>query len=160
MGTRVTITGQADARAAALVCRTEARTFQRNMVKGAAKGARLLKPAIKAAIPTFMPSGYAPILERTLSVTAVTRATGVKIKVLARGKTELRDLRMRNLGELRHPVFRRFRQRPDGTWVKNKWIAQPVPPGVVDVPFKATEPKIIAAVDDEVGAVARRVEGG
>lgn len=160
MATRATITGQADVRAAAMRCRAEARTFQRNMVVGATKGARQLKPAIKAAIPTFMPSGYAPLLARSLSVTTRSSAKGVMIKVLAKGKGELRDLTARNLGSLRHPVHGRWRRTPSGRWVKNPWVQQRVPPGVVDVPFKATEPKIIAAVNDEVGQVARRVEGG
>lgn len=160
MGTRVTVSGQGDVRRAAAQCRAEARTFQRNMVAGAAAGARLLKPAIKTAIPQFMPSGYAPILEKTLSVTATTRATGVRIKVLARGKSELRDINARNLGSLRHPVWRRYRQRPDGSWQRNPWVDQKVKPGVVDVPFDATKPKIIQAVDDALGDVAQRIERG
>lgn len=160
MGTRVSITGQADLRKTAAQCRAEARTLQRNMVKGASKGVKLLKPAIKAAMPAFLPSGYAPLAIRSLSVTQTSGPTGVKVKILARGKTELRDLNARNKGSLRHPVFRRFRQLADGRWVKNPWVNQAIKPGVIDVPFEETKPRIIAAVDEALGDVGQRIEGG
>lgn len=160
MGQRVTITGQADLRRCAAQCRTESRALQHNMVQGAAKGARLLKPAIKAAIPQFMPSGYAPLLAKGLSVTTTTRSTGVRIKVLSKGKTELRDLNQRNRGILRHPYFGRMHRLPDGRWVHSKWYEQAVTAGVVDVPFDATKPKIVAAVDEALSNVAQRIERG
>lgn len=119
--------------------RAELRHVQGILLRsGSELDARLLKETRAAMRPTQaqvklsaarLPSGYAPIMARSVKVaTRVTLASsGVKatVRVSARGRVEKRDVNRINAGMLRHPLFGR-RLRWYTTMVKPRFVSDPI----------------------------------
>lgn len=113
-----------------------------------------LGPEIIAEVPRAMPSGYAPVLSRSLSFRLASRtakqSTELRYRVYGDGQAERRDVPSLNRGRLRHPVYGRRRQA---------WVDQKVRPGFVDEPFRRLAPKVqkeMLAVLDSVTAQLKR----
>lgn len=126
----------------------------RQMDAGFKAAVKPLGPEIVAEVPKAMPSGYAPVLSRSLTFRLASRtarqSTELRYRVYGDGQTERRDVPALNKGLLRHPVYGRRRKA---------WVAQKVRPGFVDVPFKRLEPKVrkeMLAVLDSVTAQLKR----
>jgi hypothetical protein len=125
----VTVTGQEEMRRTAARMRSADATFDRNLVNGIRRAVAPLGSAIKAGVPTYMPSGYAPVLGPALSTTTSVRQVrgpGVSVRVSAKGRTRKRDVRSLDLGILAHKLFGHppwFRQRIRAGFVTDKFRA-------------------------------------
>jgi len=87
-----------------------------------------VKTDIPATAVARMPSGYGPILARSLKI--ATRVSGgstirASVNVSAKGKIENRDVPTLNRGRLRHPLFGR----------RKHWYTTAVRPGFVSDPI-------------------------
>lgn len=110
-----------------------------------------------------MPSGYAPVLARSLRFRTQVRASHSTARVLFRvygdGRREQRDVAALNKGTLRHPVFGRTRPlkrhaKHRATSKANPWVPQKVRKGFVDRPADRLTPEVarqMQAVVDWVG---------
>jgi hypothetical protein len=78
--------------------------------KAVAKQMRTVPPkvmrAVREQVPTHLPSGYAPVLEKSLRYrSTVSTKNGLTMQIWAVGKTRRRDLPAMNKGRLKHPLF-------------------------------------------------------
>lgn len=122
----------------------------KDMDKAFRKATKPLEPAIKSEALSAMPSGYGPVLSRSLAFRLASRtarqSTQLRFRVYADGQQERRDIPTINKGRLRHPVYGRRRQ---------PWVTQQVRPGFVDRPVNRLVPQIrkeMLAVLDSVTA--------
>ena len=117
---------------------------------------RPVKPfraAVKAETAT-LPSGYAPIMSRSLQIRVSTRTrgrgAGIRIVVSANGRSQLRDVAAVNAGRLRHPAWGR----------RGRWYTTTVTPGFVDRPTNAMADDIRREVEHVVDDIADQLERG
>ena len=152
MGFQVSVSGGADLTAVRRQLRAAGdRQLSRRMSAGLQRAAKPLQPAVKASAARLLPSGYAPLMSRSVRVRATARerrgAASVHLTVTAKGKTEKRDVNRVNAGTLRHPVFGRTRKlrhhaRHRATSKANPWVAQRVRRGFVDRPVDRLGPDV------------------
>ena len=122
-----------------------------------------LKKDIPATAARYMPSGYGPLLARSTKVYirvgsgAAFRAT---VRVLATGKREQRDVRARNLGELRHKLFGKTSYVNRAGVRKSGWFTQRVKPGFVDVPVEQARHRVVDAAEKARDDVADHILEG
>lgn len=113
-----------------------------------------LRKDIRAEVPKAMPSGYAPILSKSLrfrqSVQPGRTTARVLLRVHADGQRERRDLPALNRGVLRHPVY----------GDRNRWVAQRVRRGVVDRPVDRLGPEVRRQMAAVVQYVADEITKG
>ena len=137
--------------------------------QGLRKAGRKFQPEVRAEVPKAMPSGYAPILSRSLRFrTAVkeTRHTAwVTFTVYGDGRKERRDVPRLNRGVLRHPVFGRTRPlkhhaRYRATSMLNPWVAQKVRKGFVDRPVDRLTPEVAQEMRQVIDWVADQIKRG
>ncbi|WP_433114295.1 hypothetical protein [Micromonospora sp. CA-246542] len=109
----------------------------REMNRGFERAVQPLGPAIQAEVPKAMPSGYAPVLSRSLQFRLSRRtrrqSTELRYKVYGDGQKERRDVPALNKGNLRHPVYGKRRKA---------WVSQKVRPGFIDEPMKRLVPNV------------------
>lgn len=110
-----------------------------------------LRKDIKAEVPRAMPSGYAPILSKSLRFRQqiqTTRTTSrVTFRVHADGQRERRDVPTLNRGRLRHPLW----------GDREYWVDQRVRRGFVDRPIDRWRPEIRRQMDAVVAWVASEI---
>lgn len=135
-----------------------------DLLDGTRRAVAPLKADLKAEALVKMPKrgGYAALLARSMRVT--TRVTGgakvrAVVDVTAKGKGEVRDLAARNRGELRHPVFGRYRMTKHGP-MKNPWHLQRVRPGVVDRPVDRLRDRVVDNARDAADKFADTIAHG
>lgn len=141
--------------------------------KGMAAGFRLatarLGPAVTAEVPKAMPSGYAPILARSLQFRTEARAfkyvARVTWRVYGDGQKERRDVPQLNRGILRHPVYGRSRALKrhalhQATSRLNPWVAQRVRSGFVDRPVDRLGVDVRREMNKVIDAVAAKITRG
>lgn len=139
----------------------------RQLSRGLSKATDALPPAIRAEAGTVMPSGYAPVLSRSLrfrrGVKAGRTTAEITYRVYGDGQKERRDVRTLNRGTLRHPVYgrsRRLKRGPKaGTIIRNPWAAQKVRSGFVDKPVDRLAPEIRRQMDAVVTDIANQIKG-
>lgn len=108
MAVEVTVLGEEQLRRLAAKLREADRDFDRELVNGIRRAVSPIGRAIKAGIPSYMPSGYAPILAASARVSVSVRRTrlpGVRVVVKAMGNPRERDVASLDVGALRHPLF-------------------------------------------------------
>lgn len=120
----------------------------KQMAKQLRAATKPLAKEVRAEVPKAMPSGYAPLLSKSLrfrqAIKEGRQTATVVYRVYADGQQERRDLPALNQGRLRHPVYGRRRQA---------WVNQRVRSGVVDRPVDRLTPEVgreMAAVLDYV----------
>lgn len=148
----VTVTGQEEMRQTAARMRAADRTFDRQVVNGIRRSVAPLGAAIKAGVPNYMPSGYAPVLGPALSTTTSVRQVrgpGVSVRVSARGRAHKRDVASLDRGILAHKVFGR---RP--------WQRQRIRAGFVTDKFRAMRGPIVAETRRVIGDILERITRG
>lgn len=154
MPVTVEVRGQAELRDAARDLRKERAQLRQRLVDATLHAVRPLEGLIKVGAPAFLPSGYAPVMVRTLKVTPSVRLSrgrrGVSLRVHAKGQKEQRDVEAVDLGMLRHPVFGNRR----------RWVEQGITPEFVTRPFAAMKPRIISELDDVLDGMRVRIERG
>lgn len=133
-------------------------TGNRGLGKGMAAGLRMattpLKPAVLAEVPKAMPSGYAPILSRSLQFRTQVRdfkyVARVTWRVHGDGQKERRDVPALNRGILRHPLY------GNRQW----WVDQKVRKGFVDRPLDRLGVDVRREMNKVIDAVANRITKG
>lgn len=153
MPVEVTLSGAHEMRHVARLLREASRDMDRQLVQGIRRAAAPIGRQIKAGIPRYMPSGYAPTLAASTSTTVSVRRArlpGVRVRVRAKGKVDQRDVRSLNRGVLAHPVFGNR-----GTWVRQRVRA-----GFVDEPFRELRDKAVAEMAEVIGTVVNGIARG
>ncbi len=124
-----------------------ARDLTREVRSAKVKAVRPLQPEIKAEAVRTLPSGYGPLMAKDVRVTTQTRGITLRVRVFARGKADLRDVRAINAGTLRHPFF--------GS--RRRWYAQRVQPGFVDRPVDQLADRVLDEAAEGVGGVLQKI---
>lgn len=132
----------------------EAARFQRRISQRTQSTVdRVYRPVLVGLAPSFMPSGYTPLIQRDVKIRTSVRGSRVTANVSApTGGTKGRDVRALEGGRLRHPVFARGPRR---TWT---WAGQRIRAGFATVPLKAVRPQILRELDLELHDIARDVK--
>ncbi|HWD08077.1 MAG TPA: hypothetical protein VHA57_03175 [Actinomycetota bacterium] len=156
MGFQVTVTGAADLTAVRRQLRAAGdRRLSQQMARGLQRAAKPLKPAVQASAARLLPSGYGPLMSKSVRVRTQARerrgSASVHIRVLGQGKVENRDVAAVNRGTLRHPVFGRRRKA---------WIAQRIRRGFVDRPADRLGPDMAREMQQVVDWVADTITKG
>lgn len=147
----VAVRGQVDIRRAAAQLREEARRLQFNVNDRVAKESRGFKAVVAAGAGLFVPDRYAGVLGPAVRVQTVRRAAGIRLRVSAKGRKELRDLDAVDSGVLRHKVFGN----------PKVWVTQRVTAGVVERPFNQwLKPRIESGLADNLDELRDRLERG
>lgn len=140
----------------------------RELSAGLMRAAKPLAPEVRATALRLMPSGYAPVLSRSLRFRTAVRETRhtarVTYRVYGDGQAERRDVPTLDKGVLRHPVFGRTRRlrhhaRHRATSMANPWVAQPIPAGFVSGPVDALAPRARREMDAVIQGVADKIKG-
>lgn len=148
----VHITGEAEAKAAAAKLKAGTRDARREYLASARTAVRPAQQSVRAAIPRYLPSGYAPILQKSMRVVTAAAAGQVEIRGRARGrKGHERDIGRMERGTLRAPSWPGRRARK-----KWKWHGQRIPRGFFSEPIRKHGPEIRAAIVRAMHQVARR----
>lgn len=119
----------------------------REMAVALTKAVEPVGKAITREAGIVAPSGYEPVLTRSLQHRRTVRASrtqaSVRLTTTAKGKQENRDLPSLNAGRLRHPVFGRR---------KNPWTVTGIPSGFYDRGTEKAageaEKQLLAVLDD------------
>ncbi|MGA4726294.1 hypothetical protein ACPB67_02640 [Micromonospora taraxaci] len=133
-------------------------TGNKGLGKGMAAGFRLaampLGPAVAAEVPKAMPSGYAPVLSRSLQFRTQVRAfkyvARATWRVYGDGQQERRDVPSLNRGVLRHPLFGN----------RERWVDQKVRKGFVDRPVDRLGVDVRREMNKVVDQVADKIARG
>ncbi|WP_146755551.1 hypothetical protein [Micromonospora saelicesensis] len=133
-------------------------TGNKGLGKGMAAGFRMatapLGPAVSAEVPKAMPSGYAPVLSRSLQFKTQARAfkhvARVTWRVYGDGQQERRDVPALNRGLLRHPLY------GNRQW----WIDQKVRKGFVDRPLDRLGVDVRREMNKVIDQVADKIARG
>lgn len=146
------VTGAVEMRYVARLLRKAAiRDLKAEMRKGQREAFKPLETAIREEAAKSLPSGYGPLMAKAVKVNVRTGAgaTAYTVRIYARGRTELRDVRVINDGILRHPLF--------GSRRKGHWFAQRVRPGFVFRPVEAIWDRVMDKSVDAVERVITRI---
>lgn len=149
-------TPPAEIRRIAALMREQHRTRQRQINSEVRDAMRPFERAVVAAVPEYMPSGYEGTLARAVRVRTQIQRAGIRLRVMAMGKSEQRDVAMLNKGVLAHKLFGRSVSRKG----KSLWYRQQVPPGFVDNPARRSANDVYRALDAWAERVRQRVERG
>lgn len=110
---------------------------------------RPLLPAIKAEATT-LPSGYAPIMVRSVRLSVRNQALETTAIVYAKGRIGERDVNAIDAGRLRHPLFGR----------RGRWFTTRVRAGFVDRPVRRLGNQIANESLDALERVAQEIARG
>lgn len=131
------------------------RGLSRQMARGLQRAAVPLKPAVQRKAAELLPSGYGPLMSKSLRVRTQVRerrgAASVTIRVFGAGKRENRDVVRVNKGVLRHPI-------PAGR--RHPWVNQPVRRGFVDRPVDGLGPDVAREMRAVVDYIADQITKG
>lgn len=126
----------------------------KHMDKGFKAAVKPLGPAIKAEVPKAMPSGYAPVLSKSLRFRLASKtkrqSTELRFRTFGEGKQERRDVPALNKGKLRHPVYGKR---------KKAWVEQKVRSGFVDRPVDGLAPDVRREMQSVIKYVADELKG-
>lgn len=162
------VTGHARFKRFAVACRTAAGPdFDRHMRRGLRLAGDDLGQAVVTTSEIYMPSGYEALFRaRVLAKTEVSHtALTAEVHVYAKGKTGRRDVLRLERGELRHPVWRRFRElSAGGRFAKKKenirgavyvnpWRVTRIRHGFFSEPIGFAAPRAFKRLDAALGDV-------
>lgn len=131
------------------------RDLSRQMSRALGRAAKPVKPAVQKSAADLLPSGYGPLMSKSVRLRTTTResrgAASLVITVFAAGKQEHRDVVRVNKGMLRHPVYGR-RRKP--------WVNQKVRRGFVDRPVDRLGPDMRREMQAVVDWIADQITRG
>lgn len=135
----------------------------RELAKALAAALEPVKTAIEASAEKTMPSGYKATLTASLrhrrTQRTSARQASVRLTTFADGQKERRDLPRLNKGELRHPVFGRYRRLKNGQLRKRPWSKTRIESGFHDRAVKDAGPeaekRVLAVLDDFADRLAK-----
>lgn len=143
-------TGAAELRyVARLVERQRVSGLRKELAKAQRQAFKPLLPAIKAEAAT-LPSGYAPVMARTVKLSIRNRGLVTMAEVYARGRRRERDVNSVDAGTLRHPLWGN----------RNSWHVTRVRPGFVARPVRNLGERIARESLDATERVANEIAKG
>lgn len=152
MGFDVKVTGGAELRSVQNKLRAIGdKGLGKQMGKALREAAKPLKPAVRAEALASMPSGYGPVLSRSLrfrqAVKESAHTAHVTVRVYGDGRRQRRMVPNLNRGQLRHPLYgnREF------------WFDQAVRAGFVDRPFNRLKPGVAREMQRVIDDVAKQI---
>lgn len=147
----VRITGAAEAKRAADKLRRGTRDSRREYIAAVREELLPVQREVKAGVPRYLPSGYAPILAPSLRLVTASASGHVEIRARARGrKGHDRDIGRMERGTLRSPTW------PRGRREKWKWHGQRIKPGFFSEPIRKHQRDIRAAIVRAMDRIAKR----
>jgi len=137
---------------AGLLRKAAVKDLKAEMRKGQRKAFAPLEKDIKLEAAAALPGMYAGIMAKAVKVSVRTGfATSVfSVRIYARGRAELRDVRAVNAGRVRHPLFGNRR----------RWYTTRVRPGFVDRPVNRNWDRVVDESADAVGRVLLQIAKG
>jgi len=167
MGLQVNITAGRDLTAVRKALRELGdKGLGQQLSRGLSRAVLPLRREIRAEAVTKMPSGYGPLLSKSLRFRQSTRTSRREGQVIERvygdGKTERRDVIRLDQGILRHPVFGRTRPlKRHSVWratsKRNPWVAQAVEKGFASATVERMQPEIATAMQAVLDEVADKI---
>ena len=167
-GLDITVTGGDKLRAVALELRrqgTAGRALGRELDRGLREAARDVETEVRRHTDDYMPRGYEQVFRRALEFRTVVRKTyehRVTLTATGRGRSRERDLRRMDEGELRHPVYGRWRARRGVNRGKHKlanpWVAQRIRVGWFTEPAQRAAPAAAKRMEQALNRVADKIE--
>lgn len=151
MGFEVRVTGGTELAAVRNKLRSVSdKGLGKQMSAGFTRALQPLKREIVAET-RVMPSGYAPVLSRSMRFRQAVRSSGstaeALLRVYAEGRRSRRMVPALNAGQLRHPLYGN----------RNHWFNQAVPPGFVDRPVSRLGPAVSREMKSVVNYVADQI---
>jgi hypothetical protein len=123
--------------------------LQKELSRGVAKAMRPAAKEVKASVPEYMPSGYAPTLTKALSLRTSNLASGLRITGTAKGNPRPRKVGDLNKGRLRHPLWGN----------RERWYTQTVRPRFFDEPLERQGTAVRTELDKVLAGVAAKIRG-
>jgi len=103
--------------------------LRKELYRGINRTVKPIRADVKANIPSYMPSGYSPVLQKSFRLSSSRRATGrdVGIRLLGRAKGQKKARAVGDIdkGSLRHPTFGRRKSKTG----KSLWFVTKVRKG-------------------------------
>lgn len=128
------------------------RDLSRRMSQALSRAAKPVKPAVQAEAVKLLPSGYGPLMSKSVRLRTTTRerrgSASLVLTIYGAGKQEHRDVTRVNKGVLRHPVYGRRR---------NPWVNQKVRRGFVDRPVDRLAPDVRREMEQVVDWIADQI---
>lgn len=151
---RVRVSGTKEFAAADRRIKRGLRGAERSYTEAITRGVKA-QSTVKAAIPHYLPSGYAPVLAGAMKVKAATKGSQVEITAKAPGRRgHDRKIGDMERGKLRHPKWPRGRRK---TW---KWHAQDIKPRFFSEPLAKRRKHIEAQLQKAMQVVAKKCTKG
>jgi len=144
------VTGASGLRRIARALRDAERAdLKRELDRGLRAAVKPIAKDVHAGLPSYIPSGFLPVLDRALRVVPQlrSRAGRLTVRATAAGKQEKRDLARMNRGVLKHPLWGN----------RGHWIEQPIRPGFFDEPAKRMKDYAAQAANDALARVAEQI---
>lgn len=136
------------------------RELQRELGRGLDQAVAVVRREVAAAAPRALPDRYAAVLVPSLDVRGRRSQLKLRIQVSARGRSDDRDLPRIERGELRHPVYGRYRRGRGGRTTVNPWATTTVQRHWVARSFDRVADDITHHLAAAVDAVAARLGKG
>jgi len=154
--------GEKFARLAQHIRILESKEFKKDLYSGINRAIKPVRADVKAHIPDYMPSGYAPTLVKAFRLSSTKRAgrdPGIRLTGSAKGKKEKRRVGPLDRGTLRHPTFGR-KETKSG---KSLWRDQTVKHGFFTTQIEKNAPTVrknlVKVLDDVAAEIARITKG-
>ncbi len=121
--------------------------LEKELRKGVARALRPATQVVRRSVPQYLPSGYAPTLQKALKLRTSNLAKGLRITAAAAGNPRPRRVTALNQGTLRHPL-----------WGNRKyWFAQKVTPRFFDQPLEGQRDQVRAELEKTLAEVAAKI---
>lgn len=167
-GLEIKITGSADLHALVLRLQAAERTDLRQQLhRGLHQAADDVADAITAHSDLYMPRGYEQIFKSSLYYkTEVRTAHETRITLIVAARSARggdRAVRQAEAGEIRKPVFGRWRERRGVNRgrhkIKNKWAPQRIRARFATEPAENAAPQMWQRIDAAAARVVDKIEG-
>ncbi len=166
MGVSFEVKGGDGLRAVARACREVSREdLTRELVRGLRSGAKDVEAEVRAHTDDYMPRGYEEIFRAHLEFrTEVRKSYDYRVTVIgsAKGRSRARHVRQMEAGELRKPVYGRWRRRRGKNRGKhayrNPWRPQRIRPHWMTEPAERAAPTVRRTLDRHMQKIADKIE--
>lgn len=138
--------------------------LKRELDKASREAGKVLVAEVEKSMTQYIPKNFERRWDQAFDTKVEVRLVAsrrITIVFWAMGKRERRDIRAINAGNLKHPVYGRYRRLKDGTLKANPWVSSPpqkIRAGLVDEPFRRASPAAVQKLDDAVKRVFDKIE--
>lgn len=162
---RVQVTGQRDLfRLAHNLNAAGQKGLKRELDKASREAGRVIADEVKDHTKDYIPANFERRWDTSFVAEVEVRlvqSRRITVVFYGRGKKQRRDIKAINAGNLKHPVYGRFRRLKDGTLKANPWVSTPpqrIRPGLVDEPARRAMPRAVKKIEDAVSRVVQQIE--